>query len=77
MFIESMMQVGMFDPYPEDFMEVNFSIPDIHKEIPLVYREERYIKGNSPNSLYIPSKLVLFKIMRACIGILDKNKLWF
>ena len=72
-----MMQVGMFDPYPEDFMEVNFEIPDIHKEIPLVYYEGRFTKGNSPNYLYLPSKLVLFKIMRACLGIYEEQHLWF
>ena len=72
-----MSQVGMFDPYPEDFMEVNFKVPDVNKEIPLMYSVTRYIEGNSPKALYIPSKLVLFKLMRACLGVYDENDLWF
>jgi hypothetical protein len=43
----------------------------------LVYATERFTEGNSPNTLYFPSKLLLFKIMKACIGVKFKEHLWF
>ena len=42
----------------------------------LVYPEQRYIHGDSPAVIYIPSKEVMFKMMRACIGITDPKDLW-
>jgi len=57
----------MADPYPEEMMETTFLIPTSNND--LVYRSQRYVKGNSPNSIYFPSKMVLFKIMRACIDV--------
>jgi len=56
-------------------METHFHVPETEED--LVYRGNRYIKGNSPNLLYFPSKLMLFKIMKACVGIQNKNDLWF
>ena len=63
----------MYDPYPEDFMETEFNCPNIDEKIDLVYNEKRYIKDNSPNTLYIPSKLVMFKLMRACLDVYYDN----
>ena len=60
-------QIGMYDPFPEEHMETHFHVPETQED--LVYRGNRYIKGNSPNLLYFPSKLLLFKIMKACVGI--------
>ena len=65
--IWSFEQIGLYDPYPLEHMETKFYIPKTDED--LVYRSDRYVKGNSPNSIYFPSKLVLFKIMRACIGV--------
>ena len=63
----------MYDPFPEDFMEIEFNIPNIDEEIGLVYNEKRYVEGNSPNALYIPNKLVMFKLMRACLDIYNEK----
>jgi len=63
----SFLQIGLFDPFPEEHMDSEFSIPKTQED--LVYREDRYIYGNSPNMLYFPSRKLLFKIMRACIGV--------
>ena len=50
-------------------METKFIIPKTDDD--LVYRGDRYLEGNSPNAIYFPSKLLLFKIMRACINVDD------
>jgi len=42
----------------------------------LVYHESRYDYDESPAILYIPSKLVMLKMMRACIGVDKKENLW-
>ena len=42
----------------------------------LVYRGNRYEKDNSPNMLIIPSRMVMFKIMRACVGVKTIEDLW-
>ena len=34
-------------------------------------------KGYSPYCMYIPSKRVIFKMMRASIGCYSKQDLWF
>ena len=73
--IWSFEQIGLNDPYPDELMETTFFIPKTEED--LVYRGDRYVKGNSPNAIYFPSKKMLFKIMRACIDVEDENKLWF
>ena len=73
--IWSFEQIGLFDPFPQEPMETSFIIPTTDED--LVYREERFVYKNSPHTLYFPSKKVLFKIMRACIGITDPKDLWF
>ncbi len=65
----------MLDPYPDEAMDTGFHIPVTDED--LVYRGDRYVEGNSPNVLYFPSYHLLFKLMRACIGVKDKNSLWF
>ena len=65
----------MFDPFPQETMDSDFSIPV--KEDDLVYGNDRYIYKNSPNMLYIPSKRLLFKMMRACVAIGNEQDLWF
>ena len=42
----------------------------------LAYHESRYIPGFSPYVTYVPSKEVMFKLMRACIGVTDAEDLW-
>ena len=56
-------------------METDFAVP--HTQEDLVYRGDRYVKGTSPYVIYYPSKLMLFKLMRACIGVEREEDLWF
>ena len=65
----------MFDPYPSEQMETDFHVPKDEND--LVYRLGQYEPGNSPVVAYFPSKLVLFKLMRACIGAESEKDLWY
>jgi hypothetical protein len=73
--IQSFSQLGLPDPFPTEPMEMDFPIPE--DEDMLVYRGNRYCEDNSPNMLIIPSRMVMFKIMRACVGVKNKEDLWF
>ena len=42
----------------------------------MVYGPTRYIKGFSPYCIYIPTKEIMVKIMRACVGVKDPKELW-
>ena len=57
----------MLDPFPSEPMCFDFVIPK--EELDFVYQDSRYIKGSSPGCLYLPSKKMMLKIMRACINI--------
>ena len=50
---------------------------ETNKRIAMVYPKERYNEGNSPYTIYIPSKDIMFKLMRACIHAEDPTDLWF
>ena len=73
-FITSFERIGMFDPFPDEI--------DDHVAIPmddgdLVYAEDRFVFSSSPTTMYVPSNMVLFQLMRACIGIKSADELWF
>ena len=66
----------MHDPYFAENGDEEVSIPKHITD--LVYAESRYIRGLSPSCIFIPSRKVLFKIMRACVVANgDEKKLWF
>ena len=73
--IFSFEEIGMFDPFPNEHMDVNFYVPTAEND--LVYRGTRYVKGNSPNCIYFPCNKLLFKLMRACIGVTHPDFFWF
>ena len=73
--IWSFEQIGLFDPFPSEPIETTFSLPKTEED--LVYRGDRYNQENSPVVTYFPSKLVLYKLMRACIGVETVEDLWF
>ncbi len=43
----------------------------------LVYDDCRLIKGFIPWALYIPRREIMFKMMRACVGVKEKAQLWY
>ena len=56
-------------------METDFAVPQTQED--LVYRSDRYVETYTPHVIYYPSKLLLFKLMRACIGVKKEEDLWF
>ena len=68
-------QVGMINPFPTEPKDVNFKIPAA--PLDLVYAKSRYFEGQSPPGLYIPSRKLMWKIMRACADVADEKDLWF
>ena len=79
--INSFAQIGMSDPFPND--KSQFSKTDIDKfKLPtttdqMIYDESRYIEGLAPYCIYIPRKELMFKMMKACIGVQKVEDLWF
>ena len=80
--INSFQRIGWQDPFPQDtFMmgtdaDTKF-IQQMEQDLwTQVYPEERINGYNSPQVIYIPNKAVMFKIMRACIGVKTKDELW-
>ena len=75
--ISSFEQIACFDPYPNESMGkgTNFDIPT--DDLDFVYSDSRYRKDNSPNCIYIPSRRLMLKIMRACIGVTKEEDLWY
>ena len=66
----------MPDPFPgDDYSQSNFIIPKVKED--MVYEESRYKKGESPKSIYVPSHILMFKLMRACINVTAPEDLWF
>ena len=43
----------------------------------LIYDDCRYIDPNTPPmSVYLPSKALVFKMMKACVNCMSKEQLW-
>ena len=74
--IQSFEQIGVADPYPNERMgRDDFYDPATQGN--LMFLERRFQPHSSPIALYIPSRPVLFKIMRACICAEGPDELWF
>ena len=65
----------MPDPFAEEAVDHDFIPPKEYTD--LVYSMSRYVKGESPKCIYFPSRKLMFKMMRACIGITKEDDLWF
>ena len=42
----------------------------------LIYDVDRYLEEMSPMCVYIPSRELIFKMMRACVGCTKVEDLW-
>ena len=74
--ISSFEQIGLHDPFPSEPKDMeDFVYPQAVDD--LAYPKDAYKKGQSPHVLYFPSKRLMFKIMRACIGVTSSKDLWF
>ena len=87
-FIKRFEDIGWIDPFPDDPMDVSYETPSevsggdgpgprIPEDISTyAYAKSRLIEGFVPTVVYEPSKEIMFKMMRACIGVTDKKDLW-
>ena len=66
--ISSFEQIGMFDPFPKEESEMPFTVPTT-KDEQVYHRDNRNDYGNSPKTIFFPSRRILFKLMRASIGV--------
>ena len=73
MHISNFEMIGFHDPYPNEPNYSNFSIPCCEDDE--VYKFEE--KQQNPFLHYFPSRLMMFKLMRACIGIKNIENLWY
>ena len=72
--VNSFFSIGWPDPFPDEHSAVDGDF--LRNRDDLVYHVERYSFDYSPMMIYIPTKLVLTKIMRACIAVEHKEELW-
>ena len=74
--INCLRQIGVPDPFPDEDSHVCLDSIPINP-MGQGYQYCRYVKEHSPACLYIPSKQVMFKLMRACIHVEGPQDLWF
>lgn len=66
----------MSEPFPDDdYGQSTFEIPEDKTD--LVYEESRFTKGNAPKCIYVPSPILMFKLMRSCINCINPEDLWY
>ena len=73
-FINSFWTIGWPDPFPDEHSNADKDF--LRNKEDLVYQDSRYVKETSPSVIYIPNKVVMIKIMRACIGVTYISELW-
>ena len=66
--------MGWSDPFPDEHSSLEPVFLEDKNE--LVYDESYYKEEYSPRIIYLPSKLVMIKMMRACIGVDKPQNLW-
>ena len=68
--------MGWSDPYPDEHSSIEQELIQALSDGHLVYDQKIYQYDYCPLIIFIPSKLVLVKMMRACIGVDKKENLW-
>ena len=77
LFIMSFNQIGWCDPFVYDEVISKNSWQEPVEYDDLVCNPKLLVKDRTPRMLSIPSKELMFKMMRACIGIEAEEELWF
>ena len=79
--IHSFWSLGMADPFPDEstMMDTDnqYVGPDKFNMSKLVYPKSRFTKEHTPMIIYIPSREMMIKIMRASMGCQRIEDLWF
>ena len=71
--IQTFAQIGFHDPFPKEDIGSGVELPESHEDI--IYCNCNF--AGSPLLRYIPSRLMMFKIMRACIDVDEIEDLWY
>ena len=58
-------QIQLFDPFPQE--TTMFRAPRSRQD--LVYHPSRFSKTAPPSCIFFPSRRLMFKFMRACVGV--------
>ena len=76
--IDDFEEINIVDPFPDEnefTTTVIMHFPEQASDF--VYPVNRLIYSLTPSSIYFPSKKIVCKLMRACIGVTDVDDLWF
>ena len=76
--IDNFDEIGVTDPFPnekKDEQREMIKKPQSFQDF--VYPMSRMDEYSSPRVIYLPSKDVMLKLMRACIGVRFVDELWF
>lgn len=70
--------MGINDPFPNDQGSKSHGLLTVPESAyDFVYPEIRLDEDRSPATIFIPTKELMFKLMRASIGVKAKEELWF
>ena len=70
-FIVSLTEIGWLDPFPDEGED---SLKEVNEYIDQL--EDHDVETKSMESFALPTKSVMIKIMRACIGVTSPSRLW-
>ena len=65
----------MIDPYGKENMLLDDYIPPTYEKP--VYNRPRFNIKHIVKMVYIPNVRLMFKLMRACISVEEKEELWY
>lgn len=75
--IDDCEEIGIKDPFPEED-EAGYNHIKIPEKVDdFVYPINKLVYSLSPTTIFIPSKKIMFKLMRACLGVYEPEDLWF
>lgn len=72
--VNSFWSIGWPDPFPDEHSAVDQEFLRDREE--LVYPASRIVTEYSPLVIFIPNRVVLVKMMRACLGVSEQSELW-
>ena len=72
--VNSFWSIGWPDPFPDEHSAVDQEF--LRDREALVYPPSRIVTEYSPLVIFIPNRVVLVKMMRACLGVQTEEELW-
>lgn len=72
----------MADPFPDESSSYDTENMCTNPNEPFsidknIYPDSRYCAEHSPMIIYVPSRVIMIKLMRACMGCDKPEDLWF